>query len=68
MKERKRCKECPWVVRNRNNDAFIGHAKQHNKMHGCHMLPEDERGPVWSPNEGCECIGALDKLKKDESN
>ena len=33
----KPCKECPWVVRNKNNDTIIIHSKKWNKKHNCHM-------------------------------
>lgn len=50
---KKCCKECPWVVRNNNNDAFINHSKNHNKSHNCHMVSKD----VWSTTESHECVG-----------
>jgi hypothetical protein len=37
-KIKKNCKECPWVVRNKNNDTIINHSKRLNKKHNCHML------------------------------
>ena len=53
---KKPCIECPWVVRNKNNDNFIEHSKRHNKKHNCHMkLPKD--GGVWEIKEDNQCTG-----------
>lgn len=52
-KERKCCNECPWKIRNRNNDIFIEHSKKHDRSHNCHMLTND----VWSTYPSLECVG-----------
>lgn len=67
MSKRLPCKECPWVVKSRNNTSITNHANKHNKIHGCHMIDDQTRGPLWEPNEGCECIGAKENIKKDGS-
>jgi len=51
--KRKCCKECPWEVRNNNNDKFIDHSKKYNKSHNCHMITND----VWTSKIETECIG-----------
>ena len=33
----KNCKECPWVVRNKNNDTIVNHSKKWDKKHNCHQ-------------------------------
>jgi len=49
----KQCIECPWKVRNRNNDVFVSHSKKHDKPHNCHMLTND----VWNCKPSIECAG-----------
>ena len=43
----KNCKECPWVVRNKNNDTIIIHSKKWNKKHNCHMKIKDTNKKLW---------------------
>ena len=49
----KQCVECPWKVRNKNNDVFIQHSIKHDKPHNCHMLTTD----VWNVDLKKECAG-----------
>jgi len=58
---RQQCKECPWVVKSKNNDSFIKHSKKHNKSHNCHMITKD----VWNTKKECECVG-YEKQKNHE--
>lgn len=53
MKNKKCCKECPWKIRNNNNDTFINHSKEHDKSHNCHMLTNK----VWETKPETECKG-----------
>ena len=43
----KNCKECPWVVRNKNNDTIINHSKKWGKKHNCHMKIKGTNKNLW---------------------
>lgn len=59
------CKECPHIIRNRNNDIIVDFAKRMKKSHNCHMTKKGEKD-LWNVKEGskCECYGA--KLMRNE--
>ncbi len=54
---KKCCGECPWKVRNKNNDSFIEHSKKFIKKHNCHMISPDLTGGVWEIKEKYQCVG-----------
>lgn len=54
---KKCCGECPWKVRNRNNDSFIRHSKKFIKKHNCHMVPSNLTGGVWDIKKEYQCFG-----------
>jgi len=54
---KKPCKECPWVIKNRNNNSLTNHAKRLNKTHNCHMIDSDKRGELWDTKKDCQCVG-----------
>jgi len=70
MDNKKSCKECPWIVRNRFNDMIIGHSMKHDKPHNCHMIPPEKRGGLWETKEETKCIGRkqFEKQQEYESN
>ena len=51
------CKECPWEVRNNNNNTFINHSKKWGKKHNCHMIPPKITGGVWEIKKAYQCLG-----------
>lgn len=51
------CKECPWVVRNRNNDSIINHSKKWGKKHNCHMKIKGTNKKLWGVNTEFQCEG-----------
>jgi len=53
----KNCKECPWVIRNRNNDSIINHSKKWGKKHNCHMKIKGTNKKLWEDNPEFQCIG-----------
>ena len=61
---KKSCKECPWVVRNNNNNNFIKHSKKYNKEHNCHMIPKDKISGVWEYDERYQCYNNKKYLSK----
>ena len=49
------CGECPWKVRNQNNDNFISHSKRFKKKHKCHMKTAED---IWNvTDEKHQCVG-----------
>jgi len=58
-KIKKNCKECPWVVRNKNNDTIINHSKRLNKKHNCHMLITGTNKKLWTLDPEFECFGSM---------
>lgn len=52
----KPCKECPWVVRNKNNNIIIQFSKRMGVNHNCHMTKEGKKN-LWKVKESCQCIG-----------
>lgn len=60
----KPCKECPWVVKNNNNDSITNHSKKWNKKHNCHMLIRDNNISLWDNFPKFQCVGN----KKELSN
>jgi hypothetical protein len=53
----KPCKECPWVVRNKNNDTIINHSKKWGKKHNCHMKIKGTDNPLWVCTSEHRCVG-----------
>ncbi len=53
----KMCKECPWVVRNKNNDTIVNHSKKWNKKHNCHMKIKGKNIPIWDSFPTFQCVG-----------
>lgn len=53
----KNCKECPWVVRNKNNDTIINHSKKWGKKHNCHMKIKGTDNPLWGCTPKHQCVG-----------
>jgi len=53
----KNCKECPWVVRNKNNDTIVNHSKKWNKKHNCHMKIKDTNKKLWDHFPEFQCRG-----------
>jgi hypothetical protein len=51
----KHCKECPWVIRNKNNDSIINHSKRMGKGHNCHMTIKNEK--LWDVVPEFQCLG-----------
>lgn len=51
------CKECPWVVRNKNNDSFIEHSKRTGKKHNCHMKIKNSDEKLLDENPKHQCEG-----------
>lgn len=58
---KKPCKECPWVVRNHNNDTIVEHSKRLDKTHNCHMIKHSKRGGLWDTKKECQCVGNKNK-------
>lgn len=54
---KKPCKECPWVVNNRNNNAIVDHSRKWQKKHNCHMLIKSKELPMWDHNPTYQCLG-----------
>lgn len=52
---KKPCKECPWVVRNKNNNNIIKFSKKKSIGHNCHMT--DGYKDLWSLKENFKCAG-----------
>lgn len=51
------CKECPWIVRNKNNDSIVNHSKKWDKKHNCHMLINGTNKKLWEDNPEFQCVG-----------
>jgi hypothetical protein len=51
------CKECPWVVTNKNNDSIVDHSKKWKKKHNCHMLIKGREFKLWDDFPKFQCIG-----------
>ncbi len=51
------CKECPWVVRNKNNDTIINHSKKWGKKHNCHMKIKGTNKNLWDDDSNLRCVG-----------
>jgi len=51
------CKECPWVVRNKNNDCIVNHSKKWDKKHNCHMKIRGTNKKLWDVNPVFQCEG-----------
>lgn len=50
---KKPCKECPWVVRNKHNDIIVNFTKRMNKNHNCHMINKN----IWDVKDNEICKG-----------
>ena len=59
---KKPCKECPWMVRNKNNDSIISHSKRFNKKHNCHMKIKDTEEQLWDQKPKHQCVGNRDYM------
>lgn len=53
----KNCKECPWVVRNKNNDTIVNHSKKWDKKHNCHMKIKGSNKTLWGVSPKTQCVG-----------
>ena len=53
----KNCKECPWVVRNKNNDTIVNHSKKWGKKHNCHMKIKGTNKNLWDGDSKLQCVG-----------
>jgi len=51
------CKECPWDIRNKNNDSIVEHSKKWKKKHNCHMLIKGREFKLWDDFPKFQCIG-----------
>lgn len=51
------CKECPWVVKNNNNESIVKHSKKWNKKHNCHMLIKNKNVKLWDNFPEFQCVG-----------
>jgi hypothetical protein len=51
--DKKPCKECPWIVRNKHNDTIINFSKKMDKSHNCHMVNKN----IWDTNDKQICEG-----------
>ena len=55
---KKHCKECPWIVRNNNNDIILNFVKKTGKPHNCHMTKKGQEN-LWSvTDEKIMCLGS----------
>jgi len=54
---KKSCKECPWVIKNKNNTNLTNHSKKHVKPHNCHMVDVSKRGGIWDNKKEYTCAG-----------
>lgn len=62
-KNRKPCKECPWVVKSQHNQKmtenikrFVANGSLKTKKHRCHMIDTN----IWNTaDEKNVCIGSL---------
>jgi hypothetical protein len=50
---KKPCKECPWVVRNKHNDTIVNFSKRMDKNHNCHMINKN----IWDVKDDEICQG-----------
>lgn len=55
--ENKQCKECPWVIKNKNNDSIVGHSKKWKKKHNCHMMIKGREFKLWDDFPKFQCVG-----------
>lgn len=53
----KQCEECPWVIKNKNNDSIVEHSKKWKKKHNCHMLLKDRKFNLWDDFPKFQCVG-----------
>lgn len=51
------CKECPWVIKNKNNDSIVNHSKTWNKKHNCHMVIKNKDVKLWDNFPKFQCTG-----------
>jgi|1_EtaG_2_1085319.scaffolds.fasta_scaffold260129_2 hypothetical protein len=49
----KGCKECPWIVDNKNNNIIRDHSIRYKKKHNCHLLKSD----IWDIEDNKVCKG-----------
>ena len=60
---KKPCKECPWLVKTKNNDTIIEFSERMSMKHNCHMTEAGKKN-LWKVEEDFECIGK--KFKSSE--
>ena len=54
---KKPCKECPHLIRNRNNDTIVEFAERTGKSHNCHMTKGKK--DLWDvTDKKLECYGS----------
>ena len=54
---KKPCKECPHIIRNRNNDIIVNFVERTGKRHNCHMT--EGKKNLWGvTDEKIECYGS----------
>ena len=51
------CKECPWVVKNNNNNNIVEFSKRMDKPHNCHMVNGGK--DLWNATESTKCNGRI---------
>lgn len=53
---KKQCKECPWSLKNHNNNVIVEFSKKNNLSHNCHMSHNGGRN-LWKVKDGTKCSG-----------
>ena len=57
------CKECPHIIRNRNNDIILDFSRRHKKPHNCHMT--EGKKDLWNVKDRfLTCYGSKFKEKE----
>ena len=57
------CEECPWTIKNNNNNNFTDYSKKHDKSHNCHMVEYVKRGLLWDTKDNYICRGYINWKK-----
>ncbi len=51
------CKECPYIIRNRNNDIIVEFSRRTKRLHNCHMT--EGKKDLWKiKDETLVCYGS----------
>ena len=51
------CKECPYIIRNRNNDIIVEFSRRTKRLHNCHMT--EGKKDLWEiKDETLVCYGS----------